>query len=114
MLNEKYPETIMLAESVHPGFVEFLRGANYTCLSDGEFGRTRPGLWAANYSIVQGGFFWMSDNEVPVDVRRPYPLDNSITTSQTGADVVRYLMVGGFPGILLLLALFIWIRRRSR
>ena len=84
------------------------------CLSDGEFGRTRPGLWAANYSIVQGGFFWMSDNEVPVDVRRPYPLDNSITTSQTGADVVRYLMVGGFPGILLLLALFIWIRRRSR
>ena len=36
MLNEKYPETIMLAESVHPGFVEFLRGENYTCLSDGE------------------------------------------------------------------------------
>ena len=84
------------------------------CLSDGEFGRTRPGLWAANYAIVQGGFFWMSDNEVPIDVRRPFAMDNSITTSETGANVVRYFMVGGFPGILLLLALFIWIRRRSR
>ena len=36
MLNKKHPQTIMLAESVHPGFVSFLRGENYNCLSDGE------------------------------------------------------------------------------
>ena len=36
MLNEKYPETILLAESVHPGFVDSLRAQNYNCLSDGE------------------------------------------------------------------------------
>lgn len=84
------------------------------CLSDGEFGRTRPGLWAANYGIVQGGFFWMSDNEVPIDVRRPYSLDNKISTTEKGAKVLRYMLLGVFPGLLLFLALFIWIRRRSR
>lgn len=36
MLNEKYPETILLAESVHPGFVDSLRAQNFNCLSDGE------------------------------------------------------------------------------
>ena len=36
MLDEKYPETILLAESVHPGFVDSLRAQNYNCLSDGE------------------------------------------------------------------------------
>ena len=36
MLNKKYPDTILLAESVHPGFVSFLRGENFNCLSDGE------------------------------------------------------------------------------
>ena len=36
MLDEKYPETILLAESVHPGFVDSLRSQNYNALSDSE------------------------------------------------------------------------------
>lgn len=36
MLNKKHPETILLAESVHPGFVNSLRSQNYHCLSDEE------------------------------------------------------------------------------
>lgn len=36
MLNEKYPNTILLAESVHPGFVNFLRSNGYNALSDAE------------------------------------------------------------------------------
>ena len=36
MLNSEYPETILLAESVHPGFVSSLRSQNFNCLSDGE------------------------------------------------------------------------------
>lgn len=40
MLDEKYPDTILLAESVHPGFVNSLRSQNYNCLADSELFET--------------------------------------------------------------------------
>ena len=113
-VQKSYAVGLALSRSVGSKEQRIIILGDADCLSDGEFGRTRPGLWAANYSIVQGGFFWMSDNEVPIDVRRPYAIDNSISTTEAGANVLRYLLVGVFPGLLLLLSLFIWIRRRSR
>ncbi|MCR9011015.1 Gldg family protein [Gabonibacter chumensis] len=84
------------------------------CISDGEFGRSRSPLWVANFGIVQGGFYWLSDGEVPIDVRRPASIDNRISTTEGGAEVLDYMLMGVFPGLLLLLYLFIWIRRRGR
>lgn len=84
------------------------------CISDGEFSRSRPGLMAANYGIIEGSFFWMSDGEVPIDVRRPQTKDSHIMVGEEAAVVTKYALMAVFPGILLFLALFIWIRRRSR
>lgn len=84
------------------------------CISDGEFGRSRPGFWSGNYGIIQGSFYWLSDGEVPIDVRRPATKDNKIAVKEQGAIVGKYVFMAVFPGILLILALFIWIRRRSR
>lgn len=84
------------------------------CISDGEFGRSRSPLWVANFGIVQGSFYWLSDGEVPIDVRRPASIDNKISTTEGGAEVLNYMLMGIFPGLLLLLYLFIWIRRRGR
>lgn len=84
------------------------------CLSDGEFNRSRGGVWAMNYVVVQGGFNWLSDGEAPIDIRRPNPIDNQIFVKETGADVLKYSLMAVFPGILLFLALFIWLRRRGR
>lgn len=84
------------------------------CISDGEFSRSRPGMFAANYGIIEGAFYWMSDGEVPIDVRRPRTIDNRLTVSEDVAVVTKYTLMAVFPGILLFLALFIWIRRRSR
>lgn len=84
------------------------------CISDGEFSRSRPGLMAANYGIIEGSFYWMSDGEVPIDVRRPQPNDKNIKVGEEAAVVTKYALMAVFPGILLFLALFIWIRRRSR
>lgn len=36
MLNEKYPDTILLAESCHPQFILYLRSAGLPCLSDND------------------------------------------------------------------------------
>ena len=32
----------------------------------------------ANVVIIQASFFWLSDGEVPIDVRRPYPIDRKL------------------------------------
>ena len=83
-------------------------------LSDGELTRTRSPLWTANYVLIQGGFFWLSDGEVPIDVRRPYAIDRKLFVGETGAEMLNYALLGGFPGLLLFLSLFIWLRRRGR
>ena len=74
------------------------------CLSDGEFNHKRAMLWASNYVLVQGGFDWLSNGEAPINITRPA----SIAVSYT------HLLIGVFPGLLLFLYLFIWLRRRGR
>ena len=84
------------------------------CVSNGEFSRSRKGIKASNYMIIQGAFFWLSDEEVPIDVRRPPIPDNKIYVGETGAYIIKIMFMGVFPVVLLFFALFIWIRRRGR
>ena len=84
------------------------------CISDGEFTHSRSGLWVANYGVIQGVFNWLSDGEVPIDIRRPASKDVRVFISETGADIFKYSVMGVIPGLLLVLALFIWLRRRGR
>ncbi|WP_059026218.1 Gldg family protein [Gabonibacter massiliensis] len=84
------------------------------CVSNGEFSRSRKGIKASNYMIIQGAFFWLSDEEVPIDVRRPPVPDDKIYVGETGAYINKIAFMGVFPFVLLFFALFIWIRRRGR
>ena len=84
------------------------------CLSNGELSSSRRGVRAANFLMIPGFFHWMSDGEVPVDIRRPAFQDNVLNLTYDGMKWVSASFQWVFPGILLLLALFIWIRRKSR
>ena len=84
------------------------------CLSDGEFNHKRAMIWATNYVLVQGGFDWLSNGEAPINVTRPASIDRKLYVSASGAEVLQYMLIGVFPGLLLLLYLFMWIRRRGR
>lgn len=80
----------------------------------GEISIGRKNVDASNYTIITGGFFWMSDNEVPIDVRRPTMPDNKVYLGETGMYVSKIGFMGVFPGILAIFAILIWIRRRGR
>lgn len=84
------------------------------CISNGEFSRQRNGIMASNYTLIMGCFYWLSDQEVPIDVRRPQPSDNEIYADENTMRVMKAILTWILPGLLLLLYLFIWIRRRSR
>lgn len=84
------------------------------CISNGELSMNRKGIPASNFSVIMGGFYWMSDNEVPIDVRRPIAPDNLIYMSEGSIITWKVLMVWMLPGLLVLISIFIWLRRRGR
>ena len=84
------------------------------CISNGELGMFRQDILANNFNIVMGSFFWMSDEEVPVDVRRPDPLDNQVYMDEKGLATWKVIMMWIIPGLLVIFSILIWIRRRGR
>jgi ABC-2 type transport system permease protein len=83
------------------------------CISNGELSMARTGVDAANYNFILGAFFWLSDEEVPVDVRRPAPTDNTLYVSMSLMRLTKWILIGLLPIIMLLTYIIIWIRRRS-
>jgi ABC-2 type transport system permease protein len=83
------------------------------CISNGELSMTRTGVDAANYNFILGAFYWLSNEEVPVDVRRPAPSDNTLFVSMSVMRLSKWLLIGLLPIIMLLTYIIIWIRRRS-
>lgn len=84
------------------------------CISNIELFKRREEIRAENYYIILGSFHWLSDGEAPVDVRRPLPIDNDIFLGKEGAKITKVAFTWVIPGLILLLALLVWIRRRSR
>ena len=84
------------------------------CISNGEIERRRNGIWTENFSVINGSFFWLSENEVPIDVRRPGSIDNTIELSRESMEVWGVLLKWVLPALLALIAIMLWIRRRGR
>ena len=84
------------------------------CISNGEFGRRVPGVRTANFSLITGSFFWMSDNEVPIDVRRPALPDDKVYVEKTGSKVIKWSFMIILPLLLAGIGIFLWIRRKGR
>lgn len=115
-VQKSYPLVLALSRKIGEREQKIMILGDADCLSDGELtrGRNLMGYRPGNYVLIQAGFYWLSDGEVPVDIRRPYAIDNKLTVGQTGAEFLDYALMGVFPGLLLILYLFIWIRRRGR
>ena len=67
-----------------------------------------------NSNIVMGGFFWLSDEKVPIDVRRPSGTDNTVYLGVAGMDIWKIILKWIIPIVIILIAILIWFRRRGR
>ena len=67
-----------------------------------------------NYSVIIGSFYWLSHEEVPIDIRRPSTTDTELYVSEAGAIATKIGFMGVLTAFLIFMALFIWIRRRGR
>ncbi len=84
------------------------------CLSNGEIGKVWDGVHTANYNMAMGIFHWMSDGEVPIDIRRPTPPDNKIHISSKGLDISKWVLHGGLSALLIVLFLVLILPRRKK
>lgn len=109
-----YDLVLALSRTMGDKTQKILISGDADCISNGELTRQRPGLSAFNYYMVLGAFDWLSDGEAPVDVRRPDSPDNDMVISESSVSVVSFLFVWLMPGLMLLAAIFIWLRRRGR
>ncbi|RHR78387.1 ABC transporter [Odoribacter sp. AF15-53] len=109
-----YPTVLALSRQHGDREQKIIIFGDADCISNGELSRNRSNMGGSNYTIIQGAFFWLSDGEVPIDMRRPVPTDNKLKVSRQGVTFINILFLGGLPGILLLWYLFIWLRRRGR
>lgn len=84
------------------------------CISNAELSANRENIFSNNFNIITGGFYWMSDEEVPIDVRRPSPTDDKVYISEGAMPMWSIVWKWGFSGLLVISAVFIWLRRRGR
>jgi ABC-2 type transport system permease protein len=109
-----YPTALALTRQVNGKEQRILITGDADCLSNGEISIQRQRVPAANFNLIMGSFFWMSDNEVPIDVRRPTPPDGRFSVTGSNVKTSRYVLMGGLPLLLLAGCLVIWLRRRGR
>ena len=109
-----YNTVVALSRKVGNKEQKIILTGDADCISNGEFGRRVPHARSDNFSLITGSFFWFSDNEVPIDVRRPALPDNKVYVAQTGAKMIKWSFMLLIPLILAGGGVFIWIRRKGR
>ncbi|NML22280.1 ABC transporter permease subunit [Pseudoflavitalea sp. G-6-1-2] len=83
-------------------------------LSNGELMMSRKDISPANFNFISGSFFWLTNNELPIDMRRPHMPDNALKMSKTAWTVSGFMLKWLFPIALMCCGTIIWLRRKSR
>ena len=109
-----YPTALVLLRTIGSKEQKIVILGDADCISNGEVSIYRKTVKASNFAVIAGVFYWLSDGEAPIDIRRPVPPDDTVYLSQRAMNGVRIAFMWGYPGMLLLIAVFIWLRRRGR
>ena len=113
-VEQSYPTMVALSRQVNGREQRIVLSGDADCISNGELMGSRRGIDASNYSIITGCFFWMSDNEVPIDVRRPPMPDDTLYIGTVGADVLKWALMVILPVLMVGFAIVSWFRRKGR
>lgn len=114
-IEQSYPTLVALSRQFGNREQRIILSGDADCISNKGLLERKAGVRSSNFSVIMGGFFWLSNNEAPVDVRRPRPSDDEIyITSSSGVSVLKWSLVLVLPLLLLGWGVLIWIRRKGR
>jgi ABC-2 type transport system permease protein len=81
-------------------------------LSNAELGRYNPRT--ANFHFSTALFGWFSNGEFPIDTSRPPGKDKGISLTSGGMVILKWLLLGILPGLLLIAGTILLIRRKRK
>jgi ABC-2 type transport system permease protein len=109
-----YPTAVALSKKVGGRTQRIIVTGDADFLSTGVLNQTFPNSKSGNYAFISAAFSWLSDGAAPVDIHRPDGIDNSVKVDDKIWDISSLLFRWVYPLILIVVALIIYIRRRSR
>jgi len=109
-----FPTVLALSRQVNGQQQKILVTGDADWLSNGELNMRRNTVNSSNFPLINACFYWMSNEEVPIDMRRPPSTDNDLNLTRTGWTVAQLMLKWVYPGLLVLAGLLIWMRRRGR
>lgn len=113
-IQRSYPTVLALSRKVNGKEQKILVTGDADWLSNGELTARRARVMSSNYSLINAAFFWLSDEEVPIDTRRDPSIDTSLSIGEKGWGVTAVIFKWILPLLLIIGGLIIWIRRRGK
>lgn len=113
-VEKSYATALSLTRQVGDKEQRILILGDATAISNGEFSSRHRIYNTLNYPLITGGFHWFSYGEAPIDVRRPTPTDLRSSLTRDDMGLVKAVCFGLLPGLLLVFAVGLSVRRQRR
>ncbi|MGN6419987.1 MAG: Gldg family protein, partial [Pseudobacter sp.] len=111
---DSLPLVMALSRKINDREQKILIAGDADWMSNAELRTSRQDIRPANFGLITAAFYWMSDGEAPVNMRRDPPLDENLDVTREGWAVAAILLKWIFPALLVITSLVIWIRRKGR
>ncbi|TDS14971.1 Gldg family protein [Sphingobacterium paludis] len=108
------PTVLALSRTLRSKEQKILVTGDADWISNSELFIQRNQVNAVNFSLVSAAFSWLSDGEVPVDMRLKDPIDKTLRIGESSWTYFSILFKIVIPLGMLAIGLIIWIRRRGR
>jgi ABC-2 type transport system permease protein len=109
-----YPTVLAVSRQINGDTQKIVVMGDADCLSNGELMMNRKDVNAANFMFISGIFYWLTDGELPIDMRRPPPKDNELYLGKTSWAISKAGLKWIFPILLMSSGTLIWVRRKRR
>ncbi|TCC98835.1 Gldg family protein [Pedobacter hiemivivus] len=113
-ISKPYPTVVALSKQVNGKTQKIIVTGDADFLSTAVLNQNYQNNSPGNYGFISAAFSWLSNGTSPVDVHRPEGIDNRIKIDDKFWDISSLVMRWVYPLILIVIALIIYIRRRSR
>ncbi len=110
--NTSLPAVVGLTRNINGKEQRIVIAGDADFLSNGELSRNN--IKTANFNFSTALFNWFSNGEFPIDTSRPKPKDNSLHLTRNSLEALRISLLAIIPGILIISASILLIRRRRK